>query len=296
MPLKHRTETLLVVILAAVMLLTGLILASLPALPMGIIPWCIVCVATCIYPLVLYPLFKTDRADYEFRTLHWVPTGLTVLWLLLQLLTKIWPSASVLSSAFTWAWALPITSVAVLALIVFCLKVLRQWSKRIALMGLLYIPFACLAAWSAAGANIEQQVGNLLWNNSIYHSIHTYIAKVSPMPVETNTSASSAAIHTSSSILSNVDAASLTPEEKKWRSFLFDYQKYSSIASQSIGSIKNQPIVTSSKKSEVSSIIIGQTSSKPNELPHSGREYAYIALTLIAFYCSTLHKKYRLTA
>ena len=84
MPLKHFTETFLVVVLGAVIALTGLLTATLPNLPDGALPWAVLFILSVVYPLSLYSLFQRRRADNTFRNLHWFPAGMLLVWLMLQ--------------------------------------------------------------------------------------------------------------------------------------------------------------------------------------------------------------------
>src|SRR3989338_4009325 len=86
MPLKHFTETFLVVLLGAVIALTGLLAATLPPLPEGALPWGVLFVLSIIYPLLLLPLFQRRRADNSFRLLHWFPAMLLLVWLFSRIL------------------------------------------------------------------------------------------------------------------------------------------------------------------------------------------------------------------
>src|SRR5438552_2256650 len=86
MPLKHSTETTLIVILAIVTMLTGVACAVLPPPTAQPIPWAILFVATIAYPLALEPFFRQRRADYAFRLLHLAPALMLILWLALTLL------------------------------------------------------------------------------------------------------------------------------------------------------------------------------------------------------------------
>ena len=106
MPLKHLTETILVIVLAIVVCVTGMVLPSLPPLPQGVLPWAIVFLLTFAYPAALYPFLKRNRADYTFRLLHFLPTLLTLLWFLAELVALYIPPLAFLPRSFTFGWTL----------------------------------------------------------------------------------------------------------------------------------------------------------------------------------------------
>src|SRR3989344_3801783 len=106
MPLKHFTETFLVVVLAAAMALTGLLIATLPPLPEGALPWGVLFVISIIYPLSLYGLFQNRSADNFFRNLHWFPALMLLGWLSLQGLLLTDASRAGTVALYSWGWTL----------------------------------------------------------------------------------------------------------------------------------------------------------------------------------------------
>src|SRR3989344_1550546 len=106
MPLKHLTETVLIVVLGIITIVTGILTDTLPLLPNGIIPWAILLGATLLYPLVLYPLLRSNRADYFFRALHFAPAFMVLLWLLIQVVALRDPSFLIIHQGYTWGWTL----------------------------------------------------------------------------------------------------------------------------------------------------------------------------------------------
>src|SRR3989344_8257269 len=87
MPLKHSTETLLIIVLGVLLLVTGAILDILPSLPEGTVLWGVAWAGSVAYPLLLYPVLKERRADYSFRVLHFVPVGMLLLWFMLEIVS-----------------------------------------------------------------------------------------------------------------------------------------------------------------------------------------------------------------
>ncbi len=147
MPLKHSTETLLTILLGAVFLLTGFVIAFLPPLKEGFMVWGIAFAASLLYPLLLYPLLRSRRADNAFRFLHFLPALFLLAWFGLQMIPAL-PGVARAESAYRFGWSLPLVAIGFLLLIVFCLRVLRQRKLRVILLLLLFVPFAALAVLS----------------------------------------------------------------------------------------------------------------------------------------------------
>ncbi len=145
MPLKHSTETALIVVLAIAIATVGIVLSLLPDLPQGLYYWLALFIATGLYPLVLTPVFRENRADYEFRLLHWVPAAMTALWAILQVVGLFIDGTSDLMGWFRFLWCLPLVGIGFLLLIIFCNAVLRRRQLRISLLILAFILFAGFA-------------------------------------------------------------------------------------------------------------------------------------------------------
>lgn len=163
MPLKHLTETVLVFTLGLVIVLTGILLPTLPSLPPGILPWMIIFVLTLLYPISLYPLLKRNRADYFFRLLHFLPVAMATLWLLLELLMLRWPSVRSLLSVYLFAWTLPAVCISFVLIAWFCLSVIRRRFPRLFLLGLLLVPFLALALSSQGVWQGDRLLAGVLW-------------------------------------------------------------------------------------------------------------------------------------
>lgn len=262
MPLKHRTETLFVVLLAVIIMVTGFVLASLPPLPQGSIPWAIVFVLTLLYPAVLMPFYRRERADHEFRSLHWFPMTMTLVWLMFALLAWFVPATRIALSAYTWAWLLPMVSFAVLGLLLFCSKVIRQWAKRTVLVLLAFVPFAALALWSSTGPHFERTVADSLWNGSLFATTNPtpddpVVAKEDenepemPDTIALEDTSSSAMLDSSSSEAVS-SSSTLTDTEQQWQDFLTDYQASSQSSMQDSSSSESSAEVASASSEEES--------------------------------------------
>ncbi len=145
MPLKHTTETTLVAVLGIAMALAGVVVAVLSLVTSPWMLWIAAFFISLAYPLILYPHFQDRRADYEFRLLHFVPAFILLLWLALTVLLPSLPILAVVRGFLTFAWALPLVLLGFLLLAWFCLHVIRQRGQRLALLTLVFIPFAALA-------------------------------------------------------------------------------------------------------------------------------------------------------
>ena len=144
MPLKHQTETALVAVLAVAMVLTGIVVAVLSYLASPWLLWIAAFFVSLAYPLVLYPHFRERRADYEFRLLHFAPAFVLLLWLMLTILSGMFPFVGFLRGILTFAWALPLVALVFALLAWFSLHVIRQWPRRLAALLLIFLPFAFL--------------------------------------------------------------------------------------------------------------------------------------------------------
>jgi hypothetical protein len=166
MPLKHHIETLLVVLLTGVTIVTGVFLATLPPVPAGFLPWTLIFVLVLLYPAALYPLLRRHRADYLFRALHFAPVSLVLLWLLSEVLILRDPSLTPLRMVLTWGWSLLPVLTTVVLLGAFCLHVIRRRVPRLSLMALLTIPFIASAVASERGTFLRARLEQVLWTDS----------------------------------------------------------------------------------------------------------------------------------
>ena len=164
MPLKHTTETVLIVLLAAMIILTGIVIAFLPPLTVSTLPWGIAFAVSLIYPLAFYPLLKSRRADYPFRTLHFFPALMLVVWLVFELLLPVPGMARVASVEhfYTWGGSLFAVVLAFLLLVLFSLNVIRQRFSRLILLFLLLVPFVALAV-TVERRDWRTQMASTLW-------------------------------------------------------------------------------------------------------------------------------------
>ncbi len=275
MPLKHLTETLLVLVLGCVLLLTGLVIGVLPPLSQTILPWLIAFVLSLVYPLVLYPLFKSGRADYPFRMLHSVPAVLLLIWMVFDVLASYKPSLSFLKGLFTWGWGIVAIVAAFAALALFCIQVLRQRNGRLLLLAALLIPFTAFAAVSER-YKMRTLLAAALWNPQETGS-GTQVAIVPP-----NTSPSD------------------HPDEEQWRAQLRRMERRKQRLEQhddtsvvswlfpAQSSSSNAPVIASASSSSAPII----AAKPPPKLSSSGpADIGAIGLLFLAAYCGVLHQR-----
>lgn len=284
MPLKHFTETFLIVVLGAVVALTGLLTATLPPLPHGALPWVVLFVLSVAYPLALHSIFQKRRADNLFRNLHWFPAGMLLVWLLLQGVVL----GSTLSpddvDVYTWAWTLPAVIVGFVVMVMFCLKVIRRRVPRLAFLAAILVPFTALALVSEFGPHYEEEITALIWDNNIMKA--------------SDTSFLTAWIKTGTGGEKNLDPSE-NEEEEEWREHLRMQQRREERIAGRLGGTDEQeaPVVT-----DPDPVLSGtgdelrNAGTMPGNLPSSGLGWNFIILTMIAAYSATLHKSFKKTA
>ncbi len=305
MPLKHRTETRLVVLLGAMMAFAGIVTALLPDLPEGIVQWVLVFALSFVYPLLLYPLLKRNRADYEFRLFHWVPTGLLFMWFVLQVIGTFFGELSFLGGWYAWSWTLVFTTLGFFFLILFCLNVIRQRVSRIFLLGLLFIPYATFGFLSEQdGYQFDQKLSAMLWD----HEIWTFFE------VDHGTGSTERVIAERNNIQSDKDernlASSDDPSEEAWRESLRRFQRrmeelktnrlgigysseVSSVMPEEAPDIITVPKLPDSLKPGGTGTHMREVATTPNSLPKSGFGWDMAIIALIALYCGVLHDRMR---
>lgn len=278
MPLKHATETFLLFLLAVITATTGLVLALMPHLPAGLLLWAVLLFLTVLYPIVLSPLFIKRRADIPFRVLHWFPAFMVVLSIIFQMIALYFPDAEFLNRIFTWSWSLGAVLVGFISLIVFSVSVLRRKTQRVAIFLSILSPFVLLALLSQTMFDWNRPLQATLLQGDWW--------RVFDMA---GTSSSGGLIADTGSGDSNLEPSEDSAEER-WRERLRAIEeRRERIAARLKENKDNKPVaVTSSSSSKVA---MGQTSSKPAHLPHSGFEWQTIIAVMVAAYCGVLHQR-----
>ena len=282
MPLKHFTETFLVVVLGAVIALTGLLVSTLPPLPQGALPWSLLFVLSIIYPLSLNSMFQRRRADNFFRNLHWFPAIMLLVWLVLQGVA-IGSTLEVVQMAFyTWAWALGAVLVGFIMIVMFCLKVIRRRVPRLAFLAAILVPFTALAIASENGGHWEEELAAVLWDYDFWNVSETGIIAQWVGDVKSQSG-------------KNLDASE-DPKEEQWRERLrMQEEREKRIAERMKDKDKQSSEMSSSSSSSSSSsedaLAMASVSSMPTKLPDSGFGWGGILLMLLAGYCSVLQQR-----
>lgn len=285
MPLKHLTETLLIVLLGAVIILTGTVVASLPHLPQGFMPWAIVSFLTVLYPAVLYPLLKKNRADYAFRSLHFVPFVMTILWLLIEIVMLKDPRFIAVQRIYTWGLTAPAVLIAFVLIVAFCLHVIRRRVPRVAFLTLLLVPFLASAYVNErTDIRVSDRIASVLWSR-----FDEEIAMVPPVEERPKSS-----VAVSSKGEKNL-ASSSVPEEEAWR------QKLRDLESGKTHSVENVAVTGTKVGVEAAAKLASSAAGKPvavkpkptDHLPKSGGEFQSLLLFAVAAYCGTVHMRAR---
>lgn len=301
MPLKHFTETFLILVLALLILLTGVVVDTLPLLPEGALPWALSFAVALLYALAVYPMLKQNRADYSFRVLQFLPAGMLVLWLLIQFVALKEPRLLAVHQWYTWGWSIISVLLGFLLLIAFCLNVIRRRIPRIALLLLLLVPFAAFAFASEQYFHWDNTVSSLVWQGNWWDLVGTgtFLAQ--------NPKGNEVAMDDK-----NLDPSE-NPQEEAWRRRLraldarrkeiAERRSSSSSAVMAEPSSVKKNSVASSVKSSSSSVekssarssssvpIIAKT--PPPRLPSSGPGLGVAVISMLAGYTSVVHGRAR---
>lgn len=283
MPLKHTTETFLVFLLGVVILLTGILLPTLPDLPAGAVPWAILFVLSVLYPLSLFALFRRRRADHAFRLLHWFPALMLLLWLGIEVVALELPRALLLVSYFTWGWTLPAVTVAFILLFSYILQVVRRRVSRMALLLLAFIPFVGAALASERTTHWDRQLASVLWGGAWLANLEGKeilgVRLAGRIPTEQNLSASSDA------------------NEESWREKLRQAeQRRKDARAQRLANASSSSsviVAQASSRSSAGGAQLSSARSRPNNLPSSGPGVAAFTLLMFAGYTGVLHDRAR---
>ncbi len=276
MPLKHHTETALVALLCVLIVLTGIALSTLPILPDGIVPWGIVFVVTLLYPLALYPLLRKNRADYEFRALHFAPAVIAGLWIILQAASLRAPLFLRFHHWLTWGHAFFPVTVALVLLTAFCLHVIRRREVRLGILLAIFLPFVLLAAATESGGRLDQTLASALWGSRPEQGTGSLVAV-------TNSSASVPGMSPGSG--KNLET-SADADEEAWRARLRAVESKSGAVLTSSGTV-----VSSLSPSSTASSVAPVIAAKPRRLPSSGFGMEVLAPMFAAASAGMAHRR-----
>ncbi|MBM3227984.1 hypothetical protein FJZ27_03965 [Candidatus Peribacteria bacterium] len=284
MPLRHSTETALILLLTAVVMVTGVLVSTLPSIPAGGFPWMLLFVSAVAYPVMLTPLFRARRADTPFRWMHWMPAAILLLWLSCELVVLYVPSASFVHRILVTAWMLPLVILAVLALVAYCLRVIRRRALRVAVLLAMLTPYVVLGVYSSRGVHWEGAVASMLWKGDWWQVFGSGAAVPSLQWASGGTKKDGKQL-----------AASADSSEERWREKMRVAERRSSREAMYKDEEKamGQSSAVPSKKSSSSSAMLRQASSAPAALPASGGPLEVVALAMVALYCGVLHDRVR---
>ncbi len=267
MPLKHFTETVLIVVLACVTILAGVLVSVLPPLPGGLLPWAGLAVLTLAYPLALYGFLRRFRADYAFRVLHFAPFFLALLWLAFQLVVQRVPALRSVAGLLTWGHGL-VAVLAVLALIAaFCLHVIRRRVPRLSALGFLAAAFVAFVVLSS----------RLGWGSDL----RTLVARLSlDAPI---TGSGQLAVNDDRNVSPSSDAA-----EEEWRQKIREQQRRASSAGRS-SSVQSG----ASSSRRVLAVAASSAPARPpvTRLPSAGFGAEGLIPLFLAGYTGVLHRR-----
>ena len=247
--------------LGIVTCVVGFLLALLPAMPAGAPYWGVLFIVTFFYPIILIRTFKENRADYEFRMMHWFPFCMTVLWIVLQFLGPSARILTILQLGFFFLWSLPLVALGITFLILFAVHVIRRSRVRILFLSLFLTVFT-------AGAVASEAMGfDPTLQKVLYPEHPEYLSMVrgalTDLRSAVATITGTAEQHSSSTMSSSSSTSS---------------------------SVRSAMIAAASSRS-ASSL---SSSMMPKKLPQSGPETAgVLGATLMALYMGTVHLRAR---
>lgn len=279
MPLRHSTETALLLILGLAIVVTGFLIATLPPLPGGILPWAVLMALSVAYPVLLTPLFRARRADTPLRWMHWFPAAMLLVWFLIEATVLYLPRLASVQNIYTLLWTLPAVALGILILVFYCLHVIRRRVPRISALLATFIAFVALGVTSVRGGEWDKQLASTLWEADVWHLLGT------------------GSILSGSGSSAGEIAASAEPSEERWRQKLRALQRRgereAARRSQEMSEGSSSESRSSRSSSSSSGPLWRSASSAPAALPSSGPVVEILALTLIALYTGVLHDRVR---
>lgn len=259
MPLKHHTETAYLFLLGLAIGVSGVAVALLPKLPNGFPYWLVLFIAAVFYPLVLARTFRTNRADYEFRLLHWFPAGIFMLWILLEALSPKFRAVYILELGFLYLWSLPLVALGIAFIILFAVHVIRRNRLRVTVLSIMLAAF-CIGAIAAEATGVNEKLQAALFPKNTAHlvaSVKSGFARLAGLIYR--------------------------PDDQSGALIVASQGSSAGMKNSSRSAIAMMP------SSARSTMVI---SSRPRRLPKSGPESAALLFTLVAgAYCALLQKR-----
>ena len=268
MPLKHATETVLIALLALLIVATGIAVSILPPIPTGFIPWAIVAGITVLYPAVLYPTLKRNRADYLFRALHFAPAAIAMSWIVLEAAVLKEPRLGVVERGFLWGWSSVSVVTALVLLGAFCLHVIRQRARRLGILLLLLVPVV------ASGYASERYTH---WDTRLAAALRPQWERLVAVQPDPDPSLSS-----SSRGEKNLTTSSIAAEEA-WRSKMRSVERGEVHSKSSSMVIVDAPLLgVESSNALISQTGMAAMKKKRANLPHSGPHLSLLIVLALA--------------
>ncbi len=263
----------------------GIAAALLPAIPVGTKYWAILLTLSFLYPIGLTRTFKHNRADYEFRLLHWFPAGIFLLWFALQLIGPRIEIIRILALGFFFLWSLPLVALGIAFICIFAVHVLRRSRLRVTTL-VVFLSLFTVGALYAEGTNLNPRLQAVVFpkNPPTFAAISAAFSSLrASLGLKSGTSGVLIAVTESSS-----SSASIASSRSKSAIAMASSQ------SSGISSSFHMPSSFSSSvsRSTIASLppVIGDKN--PGHLTKSGPEgVAVLGLTLLAGYFGLLHAR-----
>lgn len=282
-------------LLALVMCATGILVALLPHLPAGMPYWAGLFLATLLYPLALARTFKLNRADYEFRILHWFPFAMAVLWIVFELIGSKAYILHILQLGFFFLWSLPLVALGICFLILFSVHVIRRRRVRIAFLSV-FLALFTVGAVASEAMGWDSKIRRAVYPKDLpssaalkdaYASVRTYLGILTGTSTGTGSSSSSSSVIAMASSVSSSRRGGIARSSSAVSSIRASSSSVSSPKSSAISSVSSSRVMPSSVSSSRPALV---ASSKPTSLPASGPETAAVLLSsLLALYMGTVH-------
>ncbi len=262
------------VLLGLVICIAGFLAALLPPMAEGgTTYWAILLTLSILYPLVLSGTFRRNRADYEFRALHWFPAGIFILWFILELIGPRVELIHIFTLGFFFLWSLPLVALGIAFIIIFAVHVLRRSRLRTTILSILLALFTIGALYAeGTRANYRLQATVFPKNVAAFAVVSDAFDHLrASLGFRSGSSGILVAVSDSSS-------ASSTPS--------------SSFSPSSVRSSSRITFSSSANASATLPPVIAQR--KPGHLTQSGPEaVALLGATLLAGYFGLLHARAR---
>lgn len=264
----------------------GIAAALLPPIPVGTKYWAILLTLSFFYPIALTRTFKYNRADYEFRMLHWFPACIFILWFALQLLGPRIEIIRILALGFFFLWSLPLVALGIAFICIFAVHVLRRSRLRVTTL-VIFLSLFIVGALYAEGANLNPRLQAMVYpkNPPTFASVSAALTSIrATLGLKSGTSGMLVAVMDSSSSSSMSSSRRSAP-----------IAMASSKSSGASSSVRVPTSFSSSvSRSTIASLppVIGDKN--PGHLTKSGPEsVAVLGLTLLAGYFGLLHARAR---